>query len=363
MTASRDLDRLLRAHFESHADRSVLDGQLNAIADRTARIRQRPGWLAVLRSHTMSATDAIARPTMPRTAWVLVALGLLAVLAVAALAFGGARLTKPTPFNGMIAFGSHDAAKDQTIVHVINPDGTHDRVLRPEPREANFWSPDGEKVGFVDGYVNADGSGLASAPFSNGTLNVPCWDWSPDGESCLAEGWDDTDETRSGLYLVSALNRSSPRQITHRRDLPGVFSPDGSLIAFQPKVGDDQPSSLMIIGVDGRGERVVANLPISGDISWAPDGRSILVLSERRLYRVQLDTGAASPIQIRGEPGADILGGVFSPDGTRILFRRPDASNAIDLFTMRADGTDVVRLTTSSDDEWTIDWGTHPLDN
>ena len=217
--------------------------------------------------------------------------------------------------------------------------------------------------GFVDGYVNADGSGFASAPFSIGTLNVPCWDWSPDGESCLAEGWDDSDETRSGLYLVSALDHSNPRQITHRRDLPGVFSPDGSLIAFRPMLGDDQASSLMVIGVDGREERVVGNLPISGEISWAPDGRSILVQSGLRLYRVQLDSGQATPIRIKDVPEADIYGGVFSPDGTRILFRRPDASKTVDLFTMRADGTDVVRLTTSPDDEWTIDWGTHPLDN
>ena len=46
----------------------------------------------------------------------------------------------------------------------------------------------------------------------------------------------------------------------------------------------------------------------------------------------------------------------------RILFRRPDASSAVDLFTMRTDGTDVVRLTTSVDDEWGAEWGTHPLD-
>ncbi len=362
MTAPRDLDRQLRDHFDSYADRRVLDGQLGAIVDRTARLGQRPGWLAGLRSLTMSTTTVVERPAMPRAALVLVVVGLLIAIALAALIIGGGRLTKPAPFNGMIAFSRHNAAQDQANAYVINPDGTHERALRPEPHEAAFWSPDGAQVGFVDGYINADGSGYTSAPFANGTLNVPCWDWSPDGASCLAEGWDDTDASRSGLYLVAALDHSNPRQITHRRDLPGAFSPDGSLIAFRPSVNDLEPSALMVIGVDGRGERVVGNLLISNEISWAPDGRSILVQSGRRLYRVQLESGEASPVRIQDTPDADIFGGVFSPDGTRILFRRPGAANLVDLYTMRADGTDVVRLTTSPDDEWGADWGTHPLD-
>ena len=171
----------------------------------------------------------------------------------------------------------------------------------PEGHEAAFWSPDGTKVGFVDGNVNADGSGFASSPFANGTLNVPCWDWSPDGASCLAEGWDDTDPSRSGLYLVSALDHSNPGRLRTGATCRGV-SPDGSLIAFRPLVGDLKPSALMVVGVDGRGERVVGNLLISNEISWAPDGRSILVQSGLRLHRVQLDSGEATPIRIEDAP-------------------------------------------------------------
>ena len=118
----------------------------------------------------------------------------------------------------------------------------------------------------------------------------------------------------------------------------------------------------MVIGVDGRGERVVGNHLVANEISWAPDGESILVQDSGRLYRVQLESGESSPVRIQDAPDAEIFGGVFSPDGSRILFRRPDASSAVDLFTMRTDGTDVVRLTTSVDDEWGAEWGTHPLD-
>ena len=119
MTAPRDLDRRLRDHFDSHADRGVLEGQLDAIVDRTARLGQRPGWLAGLRSLTMSATTVVERPAMPRATLVLVVVGLLIAIALAAVIIGGGRLTKPAPFNGMIAFSRHDAARDQVILAFV----------------------------------------------------------------------------------------------------------------------------------------------------------------------------------------------------------------------------------------------------
>jgi Tol biopolymer transport system component len=356
MTAQRDLDRLLRDHFGSHADRAVLDGQLDAIVDRTAGLGQRPGWLARLRSTSMSATSAVARPAMPRLAWVAVVLGLLILVAIAALVIGGARLTKPAPFNGMISFGRMDAAQGDTVPYVINPDGSHERQLRPETHEATFWSPNGDKVGFTGGHVNADGSDYQEYGDPHQPLYVPCWDWSPDGKTCLAEGWDETNPTRDGLYLVSALDRSNAVQLTHHRDVPGVFSRAGSMVAF---LRDDR---LFVINVDGTGERPVGGLSVDdGQMSWAVDDAAILVQSAARLYRVDVATGQPTPIRIAGEPEADLWSGIYSPDGTRILFRRPEGANG-DLFTMRTDGTDVVRLTTTAADERFIDWGTHPLD-
>ena len=68
MTAPRDLDRLLRDHFDPHADRGVLDGQLDAIVDRTARLRQRPGMAGRPEEPAMSAITVVDRPAMPRAA-------------------------------------------------------------------------------------------------------------------------------------------------------------------------------------------------------------------------------------------------------------------------------------------------------
>ena len=57
----------------------------------------------------------------------------------------------------------------------------------------------------------------------------------------------------------------------------------------------------------------------------------------------------------------------WSPDGTRILFFRlvdvGGGQTHTDLFQMRADGTDVVRVTNDPDDDYYADWGTYPLVN
>jgi hypothetical protein len=355
MNDQRDLEQELRVHFDARADRTVLDGQLEAVVARAAAVRQRPGWLAVLRSTFMTTTTTLARPTTPRLAWALVLLGLLIVFAVGAFIVGSAS-TSPSPFNGMISFGREDVARGDAVAYVINPDGTHERQLRPEVHEATFWSPNGDQVGFTNGLTSADGTGYKffGDPFQ--PLYVPCWDWSPDGARCLAEGWNETDTSQDGLYLLSASDRTNPVQLTHHRDVPGVFSRDGSLVAFHR---DDH---LWVIGVDGTGERQLGTLNTGGDLSFAADDQSILMTSGEVLYRVYVATGTPTPIRIQGEPAARIWGGVYSPDGSRILFRRPIGEKA-DLFTMRVDGTDVVRLTKTPMDEGYIDWGTRALDD
>ena len=357
MNEQHDFEQELRVHLTTRADRTVLDGQLDAVVARTASVRQRPGWLAGLRSTVMSTTSVLARPTVPRLAWALVLLGLLIVLTVGALIVGGGP-PPPPPFNGMIAFGRVDPAQGDTVPYVINPDGTHERRLRTEVHEGVFWSPNADQVGFTDGLINADGTGFQAFPSMDGPLFLPCWDWSPDGNRCLAEGWNDTDPSQDGLYLLSASDRTNPVQLTHQRDVPGVFSEDGSLVAF------NRDDHLWVIGVDGRGEHQVGSLVISNNVDFAPDSRSILVTSHETLYRVDVATGVPTPIRMQAEPSSRIWGGSFSPDGTRIVFRRPQGDNDdnADLFTMRVDGTEVFRLTDTPVDERFMDWGTHPLD-
>ena len=93
MTAYRDVDLFLRAHFETTADPSVLDGQIDTVLTATAGRRQQPAWLAALRSHPMSTTArSLGRP-LSSPAWaLLIILALLVAITAVGLTTGALSL-------------------------------------------------------------------------------------------------------------------------------------------------------------------------------------------------------------------------------------------------------------------------------
>ena len=106
MTAHRDVDLFLRAHFETTADATVLDGQIDAVLSETAIKRQQPAWLASLRSHTMSTTArSLGRP-VPAPAWaLLIILAMLIAITAVGVTTGTLRLPSAPVTNGPIVFG------------------------------------------------------------------------------------------------------------------------------------------------------------------------------------------------------------------------------------------------------------------
>jgi hypothetical protein len=156
MNLNRDVEHLLRTQFEERGDRTVGDGQVASILDRVATHRQRPAWLAALRSPFMTAT-AITRPAVPRVAWI-VAVGILAGLLIGAALFVGSNLPKPQPVNGLIVFGRMNDALDDTVPFVVNPDGSNVRQLVDFTVEGPFWSPGGEQIALGDSVIDAAGS-------------------------------------------------------------------------------------------------------------------------------------------------------------------------------------------------------------
>ena len=216
MNTQRDLDLLLRVHYEARADRTVPDGQLAAILDRTAGRRQAPAWLAALRSPTMSSTAIAARPAIPRSAWLLVAVGALFVILAGVLLIG--RPTPPPPpFNGLIVFGRMNEALGDTLVYTIHPDGTNEKQIRPETHEGPFWSPDGKLLGLGHSVANPDGSNYLVWDQSGNAFHVECWDWSPDGKRMLCEGFTDDVEADAqihGIYNVRASDGGDLVRVT-----------------------------------------------------------------------------------------------------------------------------------------------------
>ena len=108
----------------------------------------------------------------------------------------------------------------------------------------------------------------------------------------------DRDPAESEIYAVN-LSDLSIRPVTSRDgpDHSPVVSPDGKLVAYagyDDKVLGYQQDALYVMNADGSDQRrVAADFPASvGDVKWAPDGKSLLVLSEDfgvlSLFRITL---------------------------------------------------------------------------
>jgi WD40-like Beta Propeller Repeat len=363
MSTSRDLELALRATLDDLADRTVVDGQLDAILDLVEHRPQRPAWQASLRSISMTAQTLRLPRLAASPAWRMFAIAsLLLILILAALLAVGGRPFGP-PTNGRIVFGRYDPVQKDTVLYTVNPDGTHLLKLRSETHECPYWSPDSKRITTTEAVMNGDGTGFHTLAIPNGPVGVGCGVWSPDSKRIVAEGWNEIDASQTGLYSLRSSDGGDARQLTTSpfgNDVPIGIAPDGSSIAFTRAGQAGSAATLYLADLDGSHVRPLGNLPVGGG-DWAPDGRSVLVTSSGRLFSVDVATGQATPHVIVGNRTANLWNPQWSPDGTRILFRMKVA-NVFDFYTMRPDGTDVFQLTNEPEDDYFADWGTYPLD-
>jgi Tol biopolymer transport system component len=111
---------------------------------------------------------------------------------------------------------------------------------------------------------------------------------------------------------------------------------DGSRMAFS--VRQSGRAWLYVANVDGTGARQAsASFEPQGDAAWASDGRSVVVATEvdgtPRLFRVKLDTGAASPLadEFSTDPA-------WSPDGATVVYSGADVGTTFSLKAITPDG-------------------------
>ena len=107
MIPSDGLDRKVSTWLHADAEHRVPD-HLDAVLRRTRTERQRPAWSSLERWLPVQTTLRLT--PVPRVAWLLVVLGLIVVVGVAALAIGS-RPRLPAPFgparNGAVVTSSN----------------------------------------------------------------------------------------------------------------------------------------------------------------------------------------------------------------------------------------------------------------
>jgi hypothetical protein len=211
-----------------------------------------------------------------------------------------------------------------------------------------------------------DGSERANViPAGGGDAGHP--DWSPDG-SRLVYVSDQTDGTadiwtmnRDGTGDRLLVDCVSP--CAYAED--PAWSPDGTRIAYWTN-GDGQSQVIRVADADTGETLVTVPAPdLVGPVTprWSPDGRRLAVhaeVYEQSGSAVNLVGGRIGLINLNADtPAIDMITpeGMlamypdWSPDGTRILFLAGNldpffgSSLPTDLYAIRPDGSDLVRLT------------------
>jgi TolB protein len=168
--------------------------------------------------------------------------------------------------------------------------------------------------------------------------------WSPDGTK-LAVAVFPSDAPRA-IWVVDADGTNAAKIAEGDNVSRPSWSPDGGEIVFA--VDTKQGSSIHIMNADGTGDRVIGASTQGEDyfsVSFSPDGTQLLfdrgTDSGFGIFVMDVDGSDVRRISA----GTSDYDPSWSPDGTKIVFTRQEQGAESDIYVMRADGTNVSRLT------------------
>jgi hypothetical protein len=248
-----------------------------------------------------------------------------------------------SPDGRRIAFVAHDGGN--TNIAIVDRDGSGYRLVTstPDNDDQPAWSPDGTRLAFHRWayvgtphdvwVVNVDGTGATNLTADlDGEQRAPTW--SPrlaDGSVHLAFAH----VTRGPVYLRAQLYAMRDDGTAKRALTQTALAPSDE------ERFDDEPA-------------------------WSPDGRTIAFVrtggeAMGDVWLVDADGANARPLMRDEEPPFDQRAPAWSPDGALIAYASHHeiiGTRAGDwqLYTVRADGTGVVRRTSSGYDKRNPAW-------
>lgn len=193
---------------------------------------------------------------------------------------------------------------DYSVV-LMDSNGKNARAITTNTTPALFgrpaWSPDGTKIALAtnlkrssdstpvtDIYVyDADGA-HGRRLTRTGDAGAPVW--SPDGQTIVFARFRYSSSYTSSIWSVRVDGSRQQQvlpQVKNQLDIPGSWSPDGTLLAFtrtpSPKPAPDgrlpNGSAVYVVGADGTGLHKL--LRRASDPAWSPDGQTMAYRSDR----------------------------------------------------------------------------------
>lgn len=273
-------------------------------------------------------------------------------------------IPKPTdPHGGRIAFTCTRGDFHQLCM--IHRDGTG--LIQITDMQASNYYPrftrDGESLLFVSNRNGAfdlyllDFAKRDILQITNRIGNAISPDYSPDGRYIVFANR--VGDNPTAIWMVNADGLNPRLVFTGAGDIVAVaWSPNGEKIAYAMSVGVPQEYEIFIMDADGRNHRRLSQglRGIGGSLDWAPDGSHVLIhagpFGDKNIFKLDANTGEFAQLT----RGGNNAGASYSPDGRYIVFNSLRNDDQADLYIMRADGTNEVRLTNHPEPDWGAHW-------
>ncbi|RME08633.1 MAG: hypothetical protein D6803_00690 [Anaerolineae bacterium] len=162
---------------------------------------------------------------------------------------------------------------------------------------------------------------------------------------------------KAGLYIFDPETGDvTPMDVRIANAILPRWSPDGNSVLFAvPEVWN-----LYSVLADGSQLTRITDFR-SNNADWSPDGTRIVFQSDHQnepedtpdIYILDLVSGEVT--EILDDPPSVDFNPRWSPDGSRILFIS-NRNGSFDIYTMSVDGTDIVQVTDSKEQERSADW-------